>query len=145
MRSSGFKRARSNTRKRVAALDDHTRKAIAETVGEVHRAGLENIDATVGKKSGRLRRFYKKSLRANGAKGLVGYISAKARRAAFYARFVHDGTARTKARPFHDHAVLEFEGKHAGRMRAALKRALSGKAAPGGLARSGGTTERDVE
>lgn len=144
MRSSGFKGARTRSRQRTKSVDANVSAAIAKTVVDVHRAGLENIDAMVSKRSGRLRRFYKKSLRAKGARGLVGYVSAKARRAAFYARFVHDGTSKQKARPFHDHAVLEFEGKHAGRMRSALVKALSGRASPSGLARTGGGRERNI-
>jgi len=144
MRAKGFRRARSNSRRRVAALDANVAKAISDTVDEVHQAGLENIDAMTGRRSGRLKRFYKKSLRAKGARGLVGYVSAKARKSAFYARFVHDGTSRQKARPFHDNAVLEFVGKHAGRMRAALAKSLSGRAGPSGLGRTGGGRERGL-
>ncbi|XAT57851.1 hypothetical protein GN241_11055 [Rhodobacteraceae bacterium IMCC1335] len=144
MRVSGHKQSRARSRRRSKAVDANVAAAISETVVDVHRAGVENIDAMVSKRSGRLRKFYKKSLRAKGTRGLVGYVSAKARRAAFYARFVHDGTSRQKARPFHDHAVLEFEGKHTGRMRAALRKALSGRASPSGLARTGGGRERNI-
>ena len=147
MRVSGVSRARAKSATRVRALDVNVAKAISETVDEVHRAGLENIDAMTSKRSGRLRKWYRKSIRSKGARGLVGYLTRKARGkdGAFYARFVHDGTSKARARPFHDHAVLEVEGRHRGRMRAALARALSGKAAPGALARTGGGQERDVE
>lgn len=113
-------------------MDANIVQAIAETTDEVHHAGLENIEAMTTDRSGRLRKWYRKSIRAKGARGLVGYLSKKARGklGAFYARFVHDGTSKMKARPFHDRAVLEEAGKHAGRMRAALVRALSGKGSP---------------
>ncbi len=129
MRSTGFRKARAKSAARVRALDVNVAKAISETVDEVHQAGRENIDAMTTKRSGRLRKWYRKSIRSKGARGLVGYLTRKARGGdgAFYARFVHDGTSKTKARPFHDHAVLEVEGKHAGRMRAALARALDRK------------------
>jgi len=147
MRVTGHRKARARSRARVQALDAHVAKAISDTVDEVHRAGRENIDAMTAKRSGRLRRWYRKSIRSKGARGLVGYLTRKARGkdGAFYARFVHDGTSKMKARPFHDHAVREVEGRHAGRMRAALARALSGKAAPSALARTGGGQERDAE
>ena len=147
MRSTGFQKARAKSAARVRALDVNVAKAISDTVDEVHQAGRENSDAMTTKRSGLLRKWYRKSIRSKGARGLVGYLTRKARGkdGAFYARFVHDGTSKTKARPFHDHAVLEVEGKHAGRMRAALARALSGRAAPGGLARTGGGQEGDVE
>ena len=147
MRASGFTKGRRRSASRVRALDANVLRAIEKTVDEVHQAGLENIDAMTSRRSGRLRKWYRKSIRSKGARGLVGYLTRKARGkdGAFYARFVHDGTSKAKARPFHDHAVLEVEGKHAGRMRAALARALSGKAAPGALARTGGGQEGDVE
>ncbi len=147
MRVTGIQRARRKSASRVKALDANVAKAISETVDEVHQAGRENIDAMTAKRSGRLKRWYRKSIRSKGARGLVGYLTRKARGkdGAFYARFVHDGTSKMKARPFHDHAVLEVEGKHAGRMRAALARALSGKAAPGALARTGGGKEGNVK
>ena len=146
MRQAGYKQARANSAARVRALNVHMAQAISETVDDVHQAGRENIDAMTTQRSGRLRKWYRKSIRLKGARGLVGYLTrtARGKTGAFYARFVHDGTSKTQARPFHDHAVLEVEGKHAGRMRAALARALSGKAAPSGLARTGGHQEKDV-
>lgn len=147
MRVKGIQQARARSKARVRALDPNIASAISETVDEVHQAGRENIDAMTTGRSGRLRKWYRKSIRSKGQRGLVGYLTRKARGkdGAFYARFVHDGTSKSKARPFHDHAVLEVEGKHAGRMRAALARALSGKAAPSALARTGGGREGDVE
>lgn len=147
MPATGFNKARSRSAARVRALDVNVAKAISETVDEVHQAGRENIDAMTAKRSGRLRKWYRKSIRSKGSRGLVGYLtkSARGKAGAFYARFVHDGTSKARARPFHDHAVLEVEGKHAGRMRAALARALSGKAAPSALARTGGGQEGNVK
>ena len=147
MRVSGVSRARAKSATRVRVLDIEMAKALSETVDEVHQAGLENIDAMTSRRSGRLRKWYRKSIRSKGTRGLVGYLSRKARgkEGAFYARFVHDGTSKARARPFHDHAVLEVEGRHRGRMRAALARALSRKAAPGALAKTGGGSEEDVE
>ncbi|UWQ77357.1 hypothetical protein [Leisingera sp. M658] len=144
-RARGFKTARRKSRQRVEKLDIAVAGAIGQTVDEVHRAGLENIDAMVAKKTGRLRRFYSKRLVEKSLKGMVGYITGAARRSAFYARFVHDGTAKTKARPFHDHAVLEFEGKHRTRMQQANSIALDDRAAPSGTGRSGGGKERTLK
>ena len=144
MRIKGIKKARAKNKARVRALDVGIANAISQTVDEVHKAGLHNIDAMTRKQSGRLRKFYQKALRSKGQRGLVGYVTKSARKRAFYARWVHDGTSRQKARPFHDNAVLGVEGKHAGRMKAALARALSGKASPSGLARTGGGLEKDI-
>ena len=147
MRASGFNNARKRSKQRVRALDVHAANAISETVDEVHQAGVENIKEMTQKRSGRLLRFYKKATRGKGQgfRGLVGYLTKTARRKAFHARFIHDGTKTVEARPYHDNAVLEHEGKHAGRMRAALAGALSNKAAPSALARTGGGSERDLE
>lgn len=144
-RVSGFKRARKKSKRRVGRLDGAVIAAIGETVDDVHRAGLENIDAMTNKKSGRLRRFYRKKLSPTSLKGLVGYFSAAARRSAFYARFVHDGTSKSKARPYHDDAVLEHEGRHRARMRQANEIALDDRASPSGTGRSGGGRERNIE
>lgn len=143
-RASGFKKSRQKSRRRVSRLDDAVADALGETADEVHRAGLENIDAMVGKKTGRLRRGYRKRLSRKSLKALVGYVSAAARRSAFYARFVHDGTSKAKARPYHDHAVLEYEGKHRARMRGANAAALDDRAAPSGTGRAGGSRERSI-
>ena len=143
MRATGFRKARAKSRRRSEALDANVRVAIAETVTEVRRDGLDNLASMTKKRSGTLVRNYKKALRKGGMVGLVGYITARARDAAFYARFIHDGTSRIKARPFHDQAVLAAEGRRNLRMRAALSRALSGRASPSSLGRTGGTGERE--
>jgi HK97 gp10 family phage protein len=143
-RTSGFKGARARAKVRPAQLDAKVSDAIQTAVVEVHRAGKENIVAMVRKRTGRLLRYYRKKLTRNGLKGLVGYTSAKGRKDAFYARFVHDGTSKTKAAPYHDLAVLEFEGKHKKRMRFALTDTLDNRAAPSGTARSGGGKERSI-
>ena len=144
-RASGFKTARRKSKRRVSNLDENVADALGETVDGVHRAGLENIDAMVRKKSGRLRRGYKKKLSRKTLKGLVGYVSAAARKSAFYARFVHDGTSKTKAYPYHDNAVLEHEGRHHTRMKHALSDALDDRAAPSGTGRVGRGRERNIK
>lgn len=145
MRASGFRQARRKSAARKASIDPNAAAGIRETVEEVHLEGRKNIDAMTDKRTGRLRRWYKKALRKGGSVGLVGYVSRKARSAAYYARFVHDGTSKTKARPFHDQAVNSEAGNHAKRMRRANADALLGRASPSGLARTGGQSERDVE
>ena len=69
--------------------------------------------------------------------GLVGYISRVARRSAFYARFVHDGTATAEALPFHDLALAEQDAPHRRRMNKALSQVISGTAGPSTLAKTG--------
>jgi len=127
MRATGFRAARAKSRRRAKSLDANTAAAIATTITEVQRDGSDALASMTTRRTGKLERFYKKALREGGAVGLVGYITAAARRSAFYARFIHDGTSKMRARPFHDQAVLSAEGKHRARMRRAQKRAVAGK------------------
>ena len=126
MRAKGFKRARRRNSQRAKSINPLVTEAIADTVNEVHAAGRANIDAMVGRRTGKLRRFYTKVVNKAGTFGRVGYRTRRAQRDVFYARFVHDGTSKTRARPFHDNAVLEFTGRHARRMKLALSKALNG-------------------
>lgn len=123
----GVKKARARVRKLPDALDQKAVSAISDTVTEVHKAGRANIDNMVKRRSGVLRRRYMKSVRKQTKTGKVGYISKAARRAAFYARFVHDGTKLAAARPFHDLAVAETEGAYVRRMRRALGSTIRGR------------------
>ena len=136
-RLKGVSKARARSRQRPDILDAKTVAAISETVDQVHKAGRENIDRMIKRRSGLLRRRYRKQVRSRTKTGLVGYITKSARKAAFYARFVHDGTRYAEARPFHDLAVFQHEGAHRRKMRKALGLALSDAAAPSGLARTG--------
>ncbi|AHD12145.1 HK97-gp10 family putative phage morphogenesis protein [Phaeobacter gallaeciensis] len=143
-KAKGFSAARRKSARRNSRHSKAVADGISSTVDEVHRAGLQNMDGMVKHKSGKLRRGYRKRLRKKGLQGLVGYVSAAARRSAFYARFVHDGTAKTKPYPYHDNAVLEYEGRHRTRMRAANAVALDERASPSGTGRSGGGKERSI-
>lgn len=129
MRASGFRQARRKSAARKAAIDPNAAAGIRETVEEVHREGRANINAMTTKRTGRLLRGYKKAIREGGAVGLVGYVSAAARRVAHYARFINDGTSKMQARPFHDQAVNSEAGNHAKRMRRAQQAALEGRRA----------------
>ncbi|WP_208348702.1 hypothetical protein [Pseudaestuariivita rosea] len=124
MRAKGFKRARARVRRSVSALEEASLDALAETVDAVHRAGRQNIQAMVRRRSGRLSRFYRKSISRARKLGRVGYLTRRARREAFYARFVHDGTRRLQARPFHDQAVAQEDAPHLRRMGRAVRKAL---------------------
>ena len=132
----GVSGARKRAKQRPDALGGFVNVAISETVNAVHHAGRANIDAMVKRRRGVLRRRYSKTVRKPVFTGFVGYITAKSRRAAFYARFVHDGTKTATARPFHDLAVAEQERRHSQRMRGALKKSISASG-PSGLARTG--------
>lgn len=144
MRARGFREARAASARRAKAIDPAVAKAVRVIVEDVHKAGLENLDGEVGVRTGKLRKWYKRAFRRRGLVGLVGYVSAKARDAAFYARFVHDGTETARARPWHDRAKDEVEGRRGGVMRQALREALAGRAAPGSLGRTGGRGETDL-
>jgi len=143
-RLKGVAGARRRARARADLIDDNAIEAIGETVDAVHRAGLANIDNMIKRRSGRLRRRYRKTIRKTKGQGLVGYISAAARRDAFYARFVHDGTRYILARPFHDLAVLEQDGPHSRRMRRALRKTISLAGSPSSLGRTGRGRMRGV-
>lgn len=126
-RLKGVTKARARARQRPDILDQKTQAAISDTVDEVHQAGRANIDSMVKRRSGLLRRRYRKQVRKNTKTGLVGYITKSAHRAAFYARFVHDGTKFATARPFHDLAVAQTEGAYVRRMRRALGSTIRGR------------------
>jgi hypothetical protein len=145
MRAKGFKTARRKSRQRVEKLDANVGDAIEATVTDVHATGRENIGAMLRKISGKLFDGYGKRISKKGHRGLVGYVTRRARENAFYARFVHDGTANAKAFPFHDLAVLEHEGRHKKRMRDASLKALDDRASPSSLARTGRGRERNLE
>lgn len=128
---AALKRAPNDLRENVLA-------AVTETVNGVHARGKANIRSMVTRRSGELDRNYRKSISKKSLSGRVGYLSAKAREAAFYARFVNDGTIKMSARPFHTNAVeAEMELDEA-RMVAARDRVLS-LLAGGGV---GGTSSR---
>ncbi|WP_161555858.1 HK97-gp10 family putative phage morphogenesis protein [Mangrovicoccus ximenensis] len=141
---TGAKGAAARSRQRSAALKNTALEGINRTITSVHKDGTSNIDAMTRRRTGLLRRWYRKSLRKASVSGFVGYISAKARDAAFYARFVHDGTSKADPRPFHERAVEMNSGEHSAEMRQALRDALK-QAAPGSLGRTGGRSERGLE
>lgn len=123
-RATGFKRARSAAKKRPAVLDRAVVDAISETVDAVHAEGVSNINALMTRRTGLLRRRYRRQMRAARKTGVVGYVTLSSARAAFYARFVHDGTRYITARPFHDLAVASQREKHRARMLRAKRRAI---------------------
>lgn len=126
-RLKGVSGARRRARRRPTVLDQKVVSAISDTVDDVHREGRLNIDAMVQRKTGLLRRKYRKYVRKQTKTGQVGYLTPSARRSAFYARFVHDGTKAAGARPFHDLAVLQHEAAHRRRMRRALRATVRGR------------------
>ncbi|QDL91500.1 hypothetical protein FDP22_06720 [Paroceanicella profunda] len=134
-RVDGIRAQRVRVKRLTTALQEEVADSINETIDQVHAAGLANLDAMVTRRTGRLRRYYRKAFRRGTLEGLVGYISAKGRDAAFYARFVHDGTEEMAARPWHDTAIEEVAPDHAQRMR---------RASPSELARTGGGRARRV-
>lgn len=120
-RLRGVKRARARAKRRPDALDRLVVAAISETVDDVHQAARTNIDSMITGRSGLLRRSYRKRVRKRQKTGAVGYLTRAARKKAFYARFVHDGTKNSSAKPFHDLAVAQGAASHARRMKRALR------------------------
>lgn len=126
-RLKGVSGARRRAQARPAILDRLATAAIAETVDAVHADGIANINAMFKRRSGRLRRLYRRKMRAKQKTGQVGYVTPYARRKAFYGRFLHDGTRDLPARPFHDMAVATHEVAHRKRMLRAHRLTLGGR------------------
>lgn len=124
----GITKARARARQRPDILDQKVVAAISDTVDEVHQAGRANIDSMVKRRSGLLRRNYKKSVQKSRVTGKVGLFGESADKkkgiggkpAVVYGRFIHDGTKFISARPFHQLAVARVDVAHARRMRRAL-------------------------
>jgi len=123
-RIRGWKGARGRARARPGVLDEMVLDGLAATVTEVRQDAWENINSMATRRTGILRRNYRKSMSKAKMTGRVGYITRAAKRKAFYARFIHDGTRYIQARPFHDIAVARQEGKHRARMARAQHRAV---------------------
>lgn len=80
-------------------------EAVSKTAKGVHQKGRANIASMTTKRSGDLSRLYRVGLSRKALSARVGYLSEKSRGAAFYARFINDGTSKMQARPFHTNAV----------------------------------------
>lgn len=112
----GARRFQAAIRKAPDDLKKIVADELRETVNAVHAKGRANLAAMVTPRSGALERNYRKSLSKKTLTGRVGYLSAKAKRAAFYARFINDGTRKMAARPFHTNAVESEKEQHQRRM-----------------------------
>lgn len=137
-RMTGVRQYRADLKRAPAQLKESVADAIRETVDGVHGRGKANIAAMVISRSGALARNYRKSVGRKSLRGRVGYLSAKARDEAFYARFVNDGTINMAARPFHTNAVEAEMDLDQSRMVKARDRVL-GLLAGGGV---GGASSR---
>lgn len=104
-RMTGIKEYRAALRRLPADLKEDVAAAIKTTVDGVHARGKANIQSMVKRRTGTLEKNYRKSVAKKALRGRVGFLSAKARSEAFYARFINDGTVNMAARPFHTNAV----------------------------------------
>lgn len=130
-RMTGVREFRAALKRAPNDLRENVLQAVTETVNGVHRRGKANIASMTTKRTGELSRNYRKGISRKTLSGRVGYLSAKARAAAFYARFVNDGTAKMQARPFHTNAVEAEKELDTVRMVAARDRVLSALAGGG--------------
>lgn len=121
---TGVRETRAALKRAPKALKDNVLAAIKETVDGVHARGKANIAAMVTKRTGALDRNYRKSVAPKSLRGRVGYLSDAARAAAFYARFINDGTVKMEARPFHTNAVEAEKELDTQRMVTARDKAL---------------------
>lgn len=124
-RMHGIREYRAALKRAPAHLRDGVGDAVKQTTEAVHARGKANIDSMTTARTGELRRNYRRSFSKTSLKGRVGYLSAKARDAAFYARFVNDGTVKMAARPFHTNAIEAERDADTARMVKARDRVLS--------------------
>lgn len=101
----------SDLRAQIAALPAaHRRMLEAEWEGEVaqiHQEGLDWMDMLIRRRSGKMRSLYRMRANAKRLTASIGYVTKAAQRKAFYSRFVHDGTRRHAAKPWHDLAMRQ--------------------------------------
>lgn len=85
---------------------------IEDVIKSTHLDAKANMNSMgIKKKSGNLSRFYRRSINKKKLTGRVGLLSSRARKKAFYARFINDGTEKMTARPFHTAAVEKNDAK----------------------------------
>lgn len=123
-RVKGVASARRRLKKLPGLLQERAAEMIVEHTAKVHRSGRENIQSMTRRRTGQLLRFYRRSVARATLVGRVGYLSARARRTVFYARFLHDGTRSIMPRPFHDNAVEEHIGDFPADALGALRSAI---------------------
>ncbi|WP_172332863.1 hypothetical protein, partial [Mangrovicoccus sp. HB161399] len=70
-RQTGGKAAAARTRQRQAALKSEALKGIDRTITAVHKDGLANIGSMTTRRTGKLRSWYRKSLRKAKVSGFV--------------------------------------------------------------------------
>lgn len=128
---TGVREFRAALKRAPNDLRDEVLTAVTTTVNGVHAKGKANIASMTTKRTGELSRNYRKGISRKQLSGRVGYLSAKARGAAFYARFVNDGTSKMQARPFHTNAIESERELDTMRMVAARDRVLSALAGGG--------------
>ena len=105
-----------------------TADKIEETVREGAARGRELISSGIGRRTGKMLRFYRANVsRGAMVEGRFGYITDRARREVFYARFLHDGTRHIQGFPFHDIVTEELGPRHRRKMQGALSRTIRGR------------------
>lgn len=104
-RITGIREYRAALKRAPAHLREEVFEAVKDTTESVHARGKANITSMTVRRTGILYRNYRRSLSKASLRGRVGYLSESARDAAFYARFINDGTVKMAARPFHTNAV----------------------------------------
>lgn len=104
-RMTGVREYRAALKRAPEHLREEVFAAVKETVDGVHARGKANIASMTTRRTGKLAFWYRKGVSKRSLSGRVGYLSAKARDEAFYARFINDGTVNMAARPFHTNAV----------------------------------------
>lgn len=129
---TGVREYRAALKAAPAHLRDQVSEAVKATVVAVHARGRANIASMVTRRSGNLSRLYRKSFAKKSLRGRVGYLSAKSRTVAFYARFINDGTVKMSARPFHTNAVEAEKEINTQRMVRARDKMLSALGGRGG-------------
>lgn len=118
----------SGVRQALRRVSGHLEEAIKAEVRaateKTYALGRDNIDAMTVRRTGTLRREYRRSYVKKGKRGRVGYLTPRARAAAFYAGWVHYGTVTAGAHPFHALAAEVVEPEFLRRAPSAVRSAL---------------------
>lgn len=133
----GVRAVRAALKKAPPELRKQVGEVVESAVKSVHTQAKANLSAWIGTSpratvtvSGKqeprrlLRRLYRMSVSKSALNGRVGYLSKETRAKAYYARFVHDGTAHSASHPFHQNAVDAVKPDFNADARSALKSAL---------------------
>ncbi len=120
-RVQGARELRAKLRRMPDALREEVRAVNAYTAEATHARGLQLMDDFgIGNVTGTLRKQYRWKVSRDGLSARVGYLTKAARRRAYYAMFLHNGTRFIVSRPWHQTAVDETRLRWATNLRSMI-------------------------